>query len=1189
MKYLITICACIIAVIAYAQPNNSYTGNVSMPSPRAASLGKYEDIPVSLSTGIPNINIPMFDISDGKVSTSVGLSYHSGGVKVGEPASNVGLGFSLVGGGMISRTILGVKDEAFEGYYYKGHEIPLSTDCTWSDHVSNAGQTPTMYESEPDVFTFNFNGYSGKFYFRNDSGTPEVVLIPKQDIRITPFFTTNKGDLNHLYGFEVITPDGMKYYFGDKTGAIDFIEVTQFNSGNSPKAVTGWYLNEISSYDDHYKIFFEYEVEDILLRFRKSAVLESGSTITPDFEDFTLIDGLRLKKIYNGSGTETIDFIYGAIREDIESNSSNDPRVLSKVRYSTGTGNIFQKSFLFTYDYWEDHTGNKYSIDSVNKRLKLLSLQEKREGTTTEVPPYEFSYYEDSNFPNYLPNRMSLAIDHWGYYNGASGNHNNSASLNIPAEEVFVMDGETCNVLTFPYGSTADRESNGAFMKYGTLNQIDYPLGGHVSFEFEANTYWGESLSQESVEMIIDGVWPFGLCYPRTFYPNNNPISFTSAELNTYVYEYQIAWSLSCNCNSGMYIGTSEIIAVDSNGDTLTSGQISLDCDDLPGTLPVGLISDLIPGLIPNEPYIFSLQTENTAAKFSIIDPGGSITYSNKEVGGLRIKKVTRHDDISTDNDIVKTYDYSSFSIPAQSSGKLFNKPDYSFPFTWWQCPSSCSFSFCDPCYPNQDLNFGGGTVFYFDNSIVPLGSFEGYHIEYANVTEKFKDNGKIQYLFEIESAPDFDDVFPVPPAYARVKSGKEIKSWTFSESNAPISNSEKVIDDNAYSYSNDNMFRVRYEDPFIFATPYKIRTNRFRYKEEKNILDQVETENFYTYDGNDDHGQVTHHVTVNSDGTEYRTRYEYPHNAANPISPRLIAKNIINIPIWTYEEFFDGSDYKQVGGDYNQFNIFNASGDPIGFSGNGEPYIFKYNEFEATWDASGVLSQNNYQLRATVNKYHANSSIGRGMPESVTVLGWSPETYEWENGVLKKKTYLNHEWSYNYYPGSKLLQSQIAIDGQVVSYEYDNLIRLSKIRERNNNVITDFEYNYEANSGIKNYVDIKKSFTPVAGSSQTNIHTRTYMDGLGREIQSINSSGLKDIANRIEYDNFGRVVEEYELVEGANSNASFITIPDTSPRTVSVYNLDPLGRIETVTPPDWYATTYEYGTNTGSQEVKFL
>jgi hypothetical protein len=115
MRYIASFLFCFIQSLnLFSQ--NSQLKNVIPPSPNVASLGKYGDIPVSLYTGIPNISIPLYDINNGNLDLRVSVSYHSGGVRVEEVASSVGLGWTLNAGGIIGRNVRGLQDE--NNYWY---------------------------------------------------------------------------------------------------------------------------------------------------------------------------------------------------------------------------------------------------------------------------------------------------------------------------------------------------------------------------------------------------------------------------------------------------------------------------------------------------------------------------------------------------------------------------------------------------------------------------------------------------------------------------------------------------------------------------------------------------------------------------------------------------------------------------------------------------------------------------------------------------------------------------------------------------------------------------------------------------------------------------------------------------------------------------------------------------------------
>jgi hypothetical protein len=103
----------IIATLGYSQQLNI---NVIPPSPNASALNRYGYIPVSQYTGVPNITIPLWEVKSKNLKIPINLSYHSGGNKVEDMGTWVGLGWVLNSGGVISRTVLGRPDESTYGF-----------------------------------------------------------------------------------------------------------------------------------------------------------------------------------------------------------------------------------------------------------------------------------------------------------------------------------------------------------------------------------------------------------------------------------------------------------------------------------------------------------------------------------------------------------------------------------------------------------------------------------------------------------------------------------------------------------------------------------------------------------------------------------------------------------------------------------------------------------------------------------------------------------------------------------------------------------------------------------------------------------------------------------------------------------------------------------------------------------------
>ena len=245
-----------------------------VPSPEAYALMQYEAIPVSTYTGVPSVNIPIYTIQVGNYSLPISLNYHASGIKVAQEASWVGLGWSLSAGGAISRSICGNDDE----FYYANHTNPVPVVKYLSDDPADIEIEGDIYEGsstvqsiEPDIFQYNFNGYSGKFYFRrgalkNKLKDKFIVSNPEQNLRIEIGNSLSNG-------FTITTSENIKYIFS----ATEYVrKYSETYSGNAspdldpnkdrtpgftePGIVSSWYLSRIE-YPTKDTIYFDYTTE----------------------------------------------------------------------------------------------------------------------------------------------------------------------------------------------------------------------------------------------------------------------------------------------------------------------------------------------------------------------------------------------------------------------------------------------------------------------------------------------------------------------------------------------------------------------------------------------------------------------------------------------------------------------------------------------------------------------------------------------------------------------------------------------------------------------------------------------------------------------------------------------------------------------------------------------------------------
>ena len=147
----------------------------SIPSPNAAALGEYGQIPVSKFTGRANINIPIFSAEN----VAISLSYHGGGIRPDQHSSWVGVGWNLNVGGAITRIVNGGVDEFYdldnstdyvERSYYSHPDVLDKSN--WHSEANTYSYGTDIFNLDvpipsPDEFTFNFNGISGSFFYNH--------------------------------------------------------------------------------------------------------------------------------------------------------------------------------------------------------------------------------------------------------------------------------------------------------------------------------------------------------------------------------------------------------------------------------------------------------------------------------------------------------------------------------------------------------------------------------------------------------------------------------------------------------------------------------------------------------------------------------------------------------------------------------------------------------------------------------------------------------------------------------------------------------------------------------------------------------------------------------------------------------------------------------------------------------------
>lgn len=1150
-----------------SQPINNLTGDVTMPPPNVASFGKYTDLPVDLSTGIPSINIPIYTLSQGPLALDINLSYHSAGIRVLETASWVGTGWTLMTGGMISRTALGIPDEFDDGFYYKGAQLqlPIPIPESTSYEVYN-----NLQDGEPDQFSYSIPGYSGHFYL---DYLHKPILVPLNDlvIKFNDNNTINSAlpQDSRFLSFTITTPEGIIYHFGNApsdTG--DGIE-TIFQSygwiGNYNLAV-GWQLMRIESPDKLHKIEFSYENESIsYISSNTSSFTRYWDTYNTQFDQPNSISGQclhttsRNKRITSiNTAIEKITFQAITPREDITGGKCLNEIVIENLQIPV----TFCKKYQLSYDYFKSIASPTLYFQ---KGLRLLSLQELACDASISIPPTTFEYEG-----NFLAEKCSNASDHWGYYN-ATGNA-------IPPTTLKAQPPGSPSI-TYGLGS---RESNEAEMKKGIIKKILYPTGGHTSFVFEAND------CKVSTNPIPSNVIDLQGAICRNIDILSPLVSFTSNQLINCT--YQITHSPS-TCSSGytpvnsftvqIWVGSSMVDVMQFNSENYETWS-----DNLLAAF----------SLQPNVNYRFILKTSSAEQTFKIIDPGSS--YTSRKVGGLRIKEIRTSDGINSAKDIVKTYNY--LGDDGNSSGKLYKEPVYGVVLS--KMVRYLHNGDWRPIY-----------IYYWSTvPVTPISSFNGRHVYYGKVTETELSNGSTSCKFRTDTytnGPTF--TYPSVPEQIQLSAGLKTEEKKSNQSGATVS-SEKTDNVGVFLSGNDTFIKVsaftfsgitsdlsdpiggteQFESYTFFNSIWQDYSGYTRINKHETVV-PVYSKTEYQYNPD----PVTYQMGpesetfTNSDGIVSKTEYQYVYSMINSnIKTFLISNNIIGTPVRTYKKvnnvIVDGSELG-----YSMYNL--ATGLPQTSSINGYPRIHDYYRYKATWNSAGVLINNGFQLISTIDSYDP-----MGFIKSLTRPGWNAKLFEWQPyGALKKVTFGNQITEFVYSPGSRFLSFVKGPDGTTNWYDYDKLWRLSKVSSKPSvlglktscKIITDYTYQYKNGTFPKNFIKSQINYSPLSGSNLSTKELFQYFDELGRNIAVIGkqySPSSKDvILKSFEYDPSNRPIKEFRPYEVVTSTTgAFYQIPLTSPHTLTSYEPSPLDRVLSVTPPSWYPTTYSYSVNTSNE-----
>lgn len=882
-------------------------------SPTAASLGVYGDLNVSYYTGLPDLSIPLYEIKTSNHTIPIVMNYNASGIRVSENAGWVGLSWSLSASGVITRTIRGGDDFGNNGYYI-AEALPAETsplllqDKPYFDAVLN-----NQKDAEPDIFSYNFGNFSGKFVLGKQTDGAKIYSATQNNFKIE-FIPAE-------HTWIITTGEGYKYYFGQQEGGTDYYYSSAIELANDaplnlysrdfkPDPITAWYLDRIISPTGEL-ISFEYQIKSSSLSLvnkseSKYNLLESsqGCSTSPGFQGLyktfnssrQVIQDLYLTKITFALGT--IEF-NTTDRDDIEYTGAAKPKKLSEIVIKNGLGELI-KEISFTHSYFNNSSG-------FDRRLKLDAIAEYGADGSAK-PPHSFSYFD----PESLPPKYTKSIDHWGFYNAQDNTTLLPSSLvSTVSPERFFTGG-----IRVPLG-------NDVALKKGVLQKITYPTGGSTDFDYETHAYRNPTgddrylLTPKRVNVITDPWHTNG--YNSAYFDitsktnvtfsfnfqkvaeDGNSIDYVRTE---YAYVYKTGVTTPIYSFSNFYCSNG---SEDLSCATSTTNDRSFSALLAPGNyrIEVGYLY----------PYQFTMHADWLDKEL----------LSQRKGGGLRVKSIKNS--IGGTVTSVRKFVYEENNL---STGILLSQPVYQF-LTTIQAgvPSSCYHEASFLARMSSTINSNGfsssGTIVGYDKVIEQLGeSGEGGTIEH--------------YYYNSQDATAYDvdgQFYPFLPGISYSLNGKEAVTLFKNAAGTGVKKIDYNYETKAYAYLKGvKVFQpamqggpsdATYVVKFYNNTSYwpvlssKIETHY-------TITGSLAETTKYFY-ANSDHMELTSQEFTTSDGKTIIKKFKYPGDytsAGNAsFASQMMQRHIIS-PIVEEQTLLKVNGVtKLIGGNFTEYKLF--------------------------------------------------------------------------------------------------------------------------------------------------------------------------------------------------------------------------------------------------------------------------
>ncbi|OWK68708.1 hypothetical protein [Pedobacter sp. AJM] len=1087
MKFILCILILVFSTSISHGQQSTRLPDILPPSPTAFSITRYGGISIGLQTGTPQINIPIYNIKSRKLSLPISINYSSNGIKVDELGSRVGMSWTLDAGGVITRTVYDDPDESSTKLADPNN---FNRDQALYQYLETVtGSSESSFDTSPDIFSFNFSGYSGQFIINSN----EAIQLSKTALRIE----VNQGASGQIPGkFRITTPEGNQYIFGGSENSVESSSnsVIGENCGKtySTPIDNAWYLTKIIHadgdiidflYDALIPYTYPVGISQTKTRWVDGALpnCASGAIYVGDSncENLITTNSIILKKISFGNSYH-LDFKYIG-RPDLPYDY-----LLERIEVYDEVG-LGEPSKMFSFSYQNfgayDSFANQYSQNNptLNTRPFLMGLNESVPGKL-EKHKHLFEYINASS----LPPRLSYSQDHFGYFNGAM----NAGLIPRPDNQLHVPAFADAGANRTPSFSSAQA---------GMLSKIYYPTGGTESISYTSPIYTVAEIDSTEKKIYVSTV---GTGFSGAVTQRSPEFTATHEMISN----LQTSWQYRGDRNDEDYHAQSIISILDlTNNRTIHSELVNSE------NISQSVLVQLYKGIRYAVECTSYGEYSAGSGSLTYFEKSNEPVIKNKESGGVVIDYVQTYDPSSDVNGFKKYY-YSKlkdvYSPKKESSGIIGLTPVY---MSNYQILKDCGI-------PDREGHITScGNLFNMksmhSNSLANLyGAFQ-HNIYFETVIEGLGadfENGGVEHRFNIE--PNLpgkvligNNILSSPFSNTGVgRNGLEIYKHVFQKAGTTfISKSEILTHYRTDDRLNEVFFgytpRKRYDAICFLSPPSDLQFNAYDLmKNDINsrwvYIDTVETRYFgsdpdnklitkvtYNYDS-PYHLQITGSTSNDSQGIIKRKIIRYPHDMVSMgydpsgVYTGMINSNFVALPIETIDftnnnqNYLLRKNYINNNGNYLPNSIDTKSG----YNDLERRSDYKYDSksnivfslIEKSKKSVYIYSYNfQYPIAEIRNADYATVEAILGSTTVADIAAANPtdsEITSWIN-QLRNSTSLKdaHITSYTYKPLVGMT-SMTDPKGMTTYYEYDEFQRLKNMKDQNGNILKNTTYHYK-------------------------------------------------------------------------------------------------------------------------------